>query len=157
MDFNLKALGAETVMVDRRIVAQLAEAELLLRDGEKLPYQFIRQNSFIGVNPSERLFAKRAVTGKNAECIGVMVKPREIVLAEEVYYRVQELETAESIEKIVGSFSKSREFQEHPQLSEALKTGWKKNSKQQKKQVSGSICGTGTTQRSNPKISNVKG
>jgi len=114
MDFNLKALGAETV-------AQLAEAELLLRDGEKLPYQFIRQNSFIGVNPSERLFAKRAVTGKNAECIGVMVKPREIVLAEEVYYRVQELETAESIEKIVGSFSKSREFQEHPQLSEALK------------------------------------
>jgi len=44
-----------------------------------------------------------------------MVKPREIVLAEEVYYRVQELETAESIEKIVGSFSKkSREFQEHP-------------------------------------------
>lgn len=34
MDFNLKALGAETVMVDRRIVAQLAEAELLLRDGE---------------------------------------------------------------------------------------------------------------------------
>ena len=39
MDFNLKALGAETVMVDRRIVAQLAEAELLLRDGEKLPYQ----------------------------------------------------------------------------------------------------------------------
>ena len=105
MDFNLKALGAETVMVDRRIVAQLAEAELLLRDGEKLPYQFIRQNSFIGVNPSERLFAKRAVTGKNAECIGVMVKPREIVLAEEVYYRVQELETAESIEKIVGSFS----------------------------------------------------
>lgn len=121
MDFNLKALGAETVMVDRRIVAQLAEAELLLRDGEKLPYQFIRQNSFIGVNPSERLFAKRAVTGKNAECIGVMVKPREIVLAEEVYYRVQELETAESIEKIVGSFSKSREFQEHPQLSEALK------------------------------------
>lgn len=46
MDFNLKALGAETVMVDRRIVAQLAEAELLLRDGEKLPYQFIRQNSF---------------------------------------------------------------------------------------------------------------
>ena len=82
MDFNLKALGAETVMVDRRIVAQLAEAELLLRDGEKLPYQFIRQNSFIGVNPSERLFAKRAVTGKNAECIGVMVKPREIVLAE---------------------------------------------------------------------------
>ena len=79
MDFNLKALGAETVMVDRRIVAQLAE------------------------------------------CIGVMVKPREIVLAEEVYYRVQELETAESIEKIVGSFSKSREFQEHPQLSEALK------------------------------------
>ena len=74
MDFNLKALGAETVMVDRRIVAQLAEAELLLRDGEKLPYQFIRQNSFIGVNPSERLFAKRAVTGKNAECIGVMVK-----------------------------------------------------------------------------------
>ena len=70
---------------------------------------------------SERLFAKRAVTGKNAECIGVMVKPREIVLAEEVYYRVQELETAESIEKIVGSFSKSREFQEHPQLSEALK------------------------------------
>lgn len=37
MDFNLKALGAETVMVDRRIVAQLAEAELLLRDGEKLP------------------------------------------------------------------------------------------------------------------------
>lgn len=54
MDFNLKALGAETVMVDRRIVAQLAEAELLLRDGEKLPYQFIRQNSFIGVNPSER-------------------------------------------------------------------------------------------------------
>ncbi len=35
MDFNLKALGAETVMVDRRIVAQLAEAELLLRDGEK--------------------------------------------------------------------------------------------------------------------------
>ena len=65
MDFNLKALGAETVMVDRRIVAQLAEAELLLRDGEKLPYQFIRQNSFIGVNPSERLFAKRAVTGKN--------------------------------------------------------------------------------------------
>ena len=121
MDFNLKALGAETVMVDRRIVAQLAEAELLLRYGEKLPYQFIRQNSFIGVNPSERLFAKRAVTGKNAECIGVMVKPREIVLAEEVYYRVQELETAESIEKIVGSFSKSREFQEHPQLSEALK------------------------------------
>jgi len=108
MDFNLKALGAETVMVDRRIVAQLAEAELLLRDGEKLPYQFIRQNSFIGVNPSERLFAKRAVTGKNAECIGVMVKPREIVLAEEVYYRVQELETAESIEKIVGSFSKKK-------------------------------------------------
>ena len=120
MDFNLKALGAETVMFDRRLVAKLVEEELLLRDGEKLPYeeelnQFIRQNSFIGVNPSERLFAKRAVTGKNAECIGVMVKPREIVLAEEVYYRVQELETAESIEKIVGSFSKkSREFQEHP-------------------------------------------
>lgn len=83
MDFNLKALGAETVMVDRRLVAKLVEAELLLRDGEKLPYeeelnQFIRQNSFIGVNPSERLFAKCAVTGKNAECIGLMVKPREI-------------------------------------------------------------------------------
>lgn len=81
MDFNLKALGAETVMVDRRLAARLVEAELLLRDGEKLPYaeelnQFIRQNSFIGVNPSERLFAKCAVTGKNAECIGVMVKPR---------------------------------------------------------------------------------
>ena len=104
MDFNLKALGAETVMVDRRLAARLVEAELLLRDGEKLPYaeelnQFIRQNSFIGVNPSERLFAKCAVTGKNAECIGVMVKPREIVLAEEVYYRLQELETAESIQK----------------------------------------------------------
>lgn len=92
MDFNLKALGAETVMVDRRLVAKLVEEELLLRDGEKLPYevelnQFIRQNSFIGVNPSERLFTKCAVTGKNTECIGVMVKPREIVLAEEVYYR----------------------------------------------------------------------
>ena len=51
MDFNLKALGAETVMVDRRLVAKLVEAELLLRDGEKLPYeeelnQFIRQNSY---------------------------------------------------------------------------------------------------------------
>lgn len=50
MDFNLKALGAETVMVDRRLAARLVEAELLLRDGEKLPYaeelnQFIRQNS----------------------------------------------------------------------------------------------------------------
>lgn len=104
MDFSLKALGAETVMVDRRLVAKLVEAELLLRDGEKLPYeeklnQFIRQNSFIGVNPSERLFAKCAVTGKNAECIGVTVKSREIVLAEEVYYRLQELKTAESIQK----------------------------------------------------------
>lgn len=104
MDFNLKALGAETVMFDRRLVAKLVEEELLLRDGEKLPYeeelnQFIRQNSFIGVNPSERLFTKCAVTGKNTECIGVMVKPREIVLAEEVYYRLQELETAESIQK----------------------------------------------------------
>ena len=54
MDLNLKALGAETVMVDRRLAARLVEAELLLRDGEKLPYaeelnQFIRQNSFIGV------------------------------------------------------------------------------------------------------------
>lgn len=39
MDFNLKALGAETVMVDRRLVAKLVEAELLLRDGEKLPYE----------------------------------------------------------------------------------------------------------------------
>ncbi|MFQ9391802.1 MAG: hypothetical protein ACLR2C_06980, partial [Parasutterella excrementihominis] len=91
-------------MVDRRLVAKLVEEELLLRDGEKLPYevelnQFIRQNSFIGVNPSERLFTKCAVTGKNTECIGVMVKPREIVLAEEVYYRLQELETAESIQK----------------------------------------------------------
>lgn len=44
MDFNLKVLGAETVMVDRRLAAR-------------------------------------------------------IVLAEEVYYRLQELETAESIQK----------------------------------------------------------
>lgn len=134
MDFNLKALGAETVMVDRRLAARLVEAELLLRDGEKLPYaeelnQFIRQNSFIGVNPSERLFTKCAVTGKDTECIGVMAKPREIVLAEEVYYRLQELETAESIEKIVGSFSKNKDFQEHPQLSEALKSRLEENFK----------------------------
>lgn len=134
MDFNLKALGAEIVMVDRRIAAKLAEAELLLRDGEKLPYEdelnkFIRQNSFIGLNPSERLFAKCAVTGKTAECIGVMVKSREIVLAEESYYRLQELETTEnihkqqreSIQKIVNSFSRNKEFQQHPLLSEALK------------------------------------
>ena len=134
MDFNLKALGAETVMVDRRLVAKLVEAELLLRDGEKLPYeeelnQFIRQNSFIGVNPSERLFAKCAVTGKNAECIGLMVKPREIVLAEEVYYRLQELETAESIQKEYLRKSKDgtpvrplyevrADFADNPSLSE---------------------------------------
>lgn len=134
MDFNLKALGAETVMVDRRLVAKLVEAELLLRDGEKLPYeeelnQFIRQNSFIGVNPSERLFAKCAVTGKNAECFGLMVKPREIVLAEEVYYRLQELETAESIQKEYLRKSKDgtpvrplyevrADFADNPSLSE---------------------------------------
>ncbi len=39
MDFNLKALGAETVMVDRRLASRLVEAEHLLRDGEKLPYE----------------------------------------------------------------------------------------------------------------------
>jgi len=45
MDFNLKALGAETVMVDRRIVAQLAEAELLLRTA-------------ISVYPSKQLYRR---------------------------------------------------------------------------------------------------
>ena len=30
-------------------------------------------------------------------------------------------EQRESIEKIVGSFSRAKEFREHPQLSEALK------------------------------------
>jgi len=42
-------------------------------------------------------------------------------------------------------------------LFSAVKVGWKKNSKQPKKQVSGSICGTRTSLRRNPKISNVKG
>lgn len=104
MDFNLRAMGAQTVMVDKRLAAKLAEAELLLRDGEKLPYEeklnkFIRQNSFIGINPSERMYAKCAITGKPAECIGVTIKRREIMLAEEVYYRLQEPETADLIQR----------------------------------------------------------
>lgn len=53
------------------------------------------------------------------------VEVKSVELAKEMLERRKEAplskEHRESIEKIVGSFSKSREFQEHPQLSEALK------------------------------------
>lgn len=104
MDFNLRVLGAETVMVDSRLAVKLAEGELLQRNGEELPFEkelnsFIRSYSFIGLDPTVQSASKCAVTGKTSQCVAVTVKPREIMLSEEAYYRLQEPETAESIQK----------------------------------------------------------
>lgn len=104
MDFNLRALGAETVMVDSRLAVKLAEGELLQRNGEELPFQkelnfFIRSYSFIGLDPTVQSTATCAVTGITSQCVAVTVKPREIMLAEEAYYRLQEPETAEGIQE----------------------------------------------------------
>ena len=104
MDFNLRALGAETVMVDSRLAVKLAEGELLQRNGEELPSEkelnsFIRSYSFIGLDPTVQSASKCAVTGKTSQCVAVTVKPREVMLSEEAYYRLQEPETAESIQK----------------------------------------------------------
>lgn len=104
MDFNLRALGAETVMVDSRLAVKLAEGELLQRNGEELPFEkelnsFIRSYSFIGLDPTVQSASKCAVTGKTSQCVAVTVKPREVMLSEEAYYRLQEPETAESIQK----------------------------------------------------------
>ena len=104
MDFNLRVLGAETIMVDSRLAVKLAEGELLQRNGEELPFEkelnsFIRSYSFIGLDPTVQSASKCAVTGKTSQCVAVTVKPREIMLSEEAYYRLQEPETAESIQK----------------------------------------------------------
>ena len=48
MDFNLRVLGAETVMVDSRLAVKLAEGELLQRNGEELPFEK-ELNSFTAV------------------------------------------------------------------------------------------------------------
>ena len=95
MDFNLRVLGAETIMVDSRLAVKLAEGELLQRNGEELPFEkelnsFIRSYSFIGLDPTVQSASKCAVTGKTSQCVAVTVKPREIMLSEEAYYRLQE-------------------------------------------------------------------
>ena len=133
--------------IDRKLLDEASETvrKTFREDIEDFRFSFESQKLFIPKDAKDFTDALRFT-----------VELKSVELAKEMLERRKESplskEHRENIEKIVGSFSRAKEFQEHPQLSEALKTSLKKSSKLPKKQVSGSICGTGTKQKRKLKI-----
>ena len=102
--------------IDRKVMEEAAEIvrKTVKEDIEDFRFSFESQKLFIPKDAKDFTDALRfTVEVKSVELVKEMLERRkEAPLSKE---------HRESIEKIVGSFSKSREFQEHPQLSEALK------------------------------------
>ena len=102
--------------LDRKVLEEAAEMvrKTVKEDIEDFRFSFESQKLFIPKDAKDFTDALRFT-----------VEVKSVELAKEMLERRKEAplskEHRESIEKIVGSFSKSREFQEHPQLSEALK------------------------------------
>ena len=102
--------------IDRKVMEEAAEIvrKTVKEDIEDFRFSFESQKLFIPKGAKDFTDALRFT-----------VEVKSVELAKEMLERKKEAplrkEHRESIEKIVGSFSRSKEFQEHPQLSEALK------------------------------------
>lgn len=102
--------------IDRKVMDEAAEIvrKTVKEDIEDFRFSFESQKLFIPKDAKDFTDALRfTVEVKSVEFAKKMLERRkEAPLSKE---------QRESIERVVGSFSRAKEFQEHPQLSEALK------------------------------------
>ena len=102
--------------IDRKLLDEASETvrKTVKEDIEDFRFPFESQKLFIPKDAKDFTDALRfTVEVKSVEFAKKMLERRkEAPLSKE---------QRESIERVVGSFSRAKEFQEHPQLSEALK------------------------------------
>ena len=102
--------------IDRKVLDEASETvrKTFREDIEDFRFSFESQKLFIPKDAKDF-----------TDALHFTVELKSVEFAKEMLERRKEpplsKEHRENIEKIVGNFSKSREFQEHPQLSEALK------------------------------------
>lgn len=116
--------------INRKVIDEAAEIvrKTVKEDIEDYRFSFESQKLFIPKGSKDFTDALRFT-----------VEVKSVELAKEMLERRREVplskEHQESIEKIVGGFSRAKEFQEHPQLSEALKNRLEEKFKVAEKEV----------------------